>query len=660
MGRIDVGGMTCAACVSHVENAIMKIPGIDSVAVNLALGKVDFRGEVAIEEVMTAVNSSGYQASIPIDFSKKWSREKQSSDRDFLTSILGLSIALSFMSYFMLNDTSSTELGILALALVLALGGWRVVEKGVNSLRYGLNMYSLVLCAMSAAILWTIYSPENQMWEAAFIVPAFVAFGDALESRARVSATSSFANLAGQRIEGQHKTGDEIQVKAGSIVPVDGQIIKGVTDVEQAAITGESLPVKMSAGDRIWAGSTCIDGSITIRAENDSGSSRLDDVIRMVEKAQSEKATIERTVDRIASIFVPIVLTLAVITFFYWKNEGEYIAIRNAVTVLVIACPCAMGLATPISLFVGTTTGARHGILLKGHRALESASTIEVVVMDKTGTITEGKPIVSCDSEEALQIAAALESHTTHPIADAIVNSCANYPEATEVVTIPGWGVRGRIEGIEHSVGKGKNGVEVHREEILIGTITLEDEVRSDAAASIALLPKVIIASGDSQLEVDRVAAILEIGDARGNLSPEEKISLIDSIPNVAMVGDGINDAAALAKADLGIAVAGASGLADISADIVLMKSGVMPTVDALELAQRTRANIRQNLFWAFAYNTVAIPLAMGVAYPWTGWYLPPMAAAAAMSLSSVTVVMNALRLRWSFERSVGRRAHGE
>ena len=660
MGRIDVGGMTCAACVSHVENAIMKIPGIDSVAVNLALGKVDFRGEVAIEEVMTAVNSSGYQASIPIDFSKKWSREKQSSDRDFLTSILGLLIALSFMSYFMLNDTSSTELGILALALVLALGGWRVVEKGVNSLRYGLNMYSLVLCAMSAAILWTIYSPENQMWEAAFIVPAFVAFGDALESRARVSATSSFANLAGQRIEGQHKTGDEIQVKAGSIVPVDGQIIKGVTDVEQAAITGESLPVKMSAGDRIWAGSTCIDGSITIRAENDSGSSRLDDVIRMVEKAQSEKATIERTVDRIASIFVPIVLTLAVITFFYWKNEGEYIAIRNAVTVLVIACPCAMGLATPISLFVGTTTGARHGILLKGHRALESASTIEVVVMDKTGTITEGKPIVSCDSEEALQIAAALESHTTHPIADAIVNSCANYPEATEVVTIPGWGVRGRIEGIEHSVGKGKNGVEVHREEILIGTITLEDEVRSDAAASIALLPKVIIASGDSQLEVDRVAAILEIGDARGNLSPEEKISLIDSIPNVAMVGDGINDAAALAKADLGIAVAGASGLADISADIVLMKSGVMPTVDALELAQRTRANIRQNLFWAFAYNTVAIPLAMGVAYPWTGWYLPPMAAAAAMSLSSVTVVMNALRLRWSFERSVGRRAHGE
>jgi len=660
MGRIDVGGMTCAACVSHVENAIMKIPGIDSVAVNLALGKVDFRGEVAIEEVMTAVNSSGYQASIPIDFSKKWSREKQSSDRDFLTSILGLLIALSFMSYFMLNDTSSTELGILALVLVLALGGWRVVEKGINSLRYGLNMYSLVLCAMSAAILWTIYSPENQMWEAAFIVPAFVAFGDALESRARVSATSSFANLAGQRIEGQHKTGDEIQVKAGSIVPVDGQIIKGVTDVEQAAITGESLPVKMSAGDRIWAGSTCIDGSITIRAENDSGSSRLDDVIRMVEKAQSEKATIERTVDRIASIFVPIVLTLAVITFFYWKNEGEYIAIRNAVTVLVIACPCAMGLATPISLFVGTTTGARHGILLKGHRALESASTIEVVVMDKTGTITEGKPIVSCDSEEALQIAAALESHTTHPIADAIVNSCANYPEATEVVTIPGWGVRGRIDGIEHSVGKGKNGVEVHREEILIGTITLEDEVRSDAAASIALLPKVIIASGDSQLEVDRVAAILEIGDARGNLSPEEKISLIDSIPNVAMVGDGINDAAALAKADLGIAVAGASGLADISADIVLMKSGVMPTVDALELAQRTRANIRQNLFWAFAYNTVAIPLAMGVAYPWTGWYLPPMAAAAAMSLSSVTVVMNALRLRWSFERSVGRRAHGE
>jgi Cu+-exporting ATPase len=638
----------------------MGISGIDSAAVNLALGKVDFRGTASIDDVIDAVNSSGYKGTVSLDFSKKWSMEKESSDRDFFNSILGLLIALSFMAYFMLDNSPKSGIGVLALVLVLALGGWRVVMKGFNSLRYGLNMYSLVLVAMSAAILWTLYYPEQQMWEAAFIVPAFVAFGDALESRARVSATSSFANLAGQRIEGQHKTGDEIFVKAGSIVPVDGQIIKGATDVEQAAITGESLPVKMAVGDNIWAGSTCIDGSITIRAENDSGSSRLDDVIRMVEKAQSEKATIQRTVDRIASIFVPIVLILAIITFFYWKKEGEYIAIRNAVTVLVIACPCAMGLATPISLFVGTTTGARHGILLKGHRALEAASSIEVVVMDKTGTITEGRPKVSCDSKEALQIAAALESHTTHPIADAIVNACSNYPEAVEVITIPGWGVRGKIDGIEHSVGKGENGVEVHREDVLVGIITLEDEIRSDAAASIAALPKVIIASGDSQVEVDRVAAILEITDARGNLSPEEKISLIESIPNVAMVGDGINDAAALAKADLGIAVAGASGLADISADIVLMKSGLMPTVDALDLAQRTRANIRQNLFWAFAYNTVAIPLAMGVAYPWTGWYLPPMAAAAAMSLSSVTVVMNSLRLRWSFERSVGRRAHGE
>ena len=660
MGRIDVDGMTCAACVNRVENAIKGISGIDSVAVNLALGKADFRGTATIGDVIEAVNYSGYRGTMSVDFSKKWAMEKESSDRDFLNSILGLLIALSFMAYFMLDNAPSSWVGILALILVLALGGWRVVMKGFNSLRYGLNMYSLVLVAMSAAILWTLYYPEQQMWEAAFIVPAFVAFGDALESRARVSATSSFANLAGQRIEGQHKTGDEIFVKAGSIVPVDGQIIKGATDVEQAAITGESLPVKMAVGDNIWAGSTCIDGSITIRAENDSGSSRLDDVIRMVEKAQSEKATIQRTVDRIAAIFVPIVLILAIITFFYWKKEGEYIAIRNAVTVLVIACPCAMGLATPISLFVGTTTGARHGILLKGHRALESASSIEVVVMDKTGTITEGRPKVSCDSKEALQIAAALESHTTHPIADAIVNACSNYPEAVEVITIPGWGVRGKIDGIEHSVGKGENGVEVHREDVLVGTITLEDEIRSDAAASIAALPKVIIASGDSQVEVDRVAAILEITDARGELSPEEKISLIESIPNVAMIGDGINDAAALAKADLGIAVAGASGLADISADIVLMKSGLMPAVDALDLAQRTRANIRQNLFWAFAYNTVAIPLAMGVAYSWTGWYLPPMAAAAAMSLSSVTVVMNALRLRWSFERSVGRRAHGE
>jgi len=660
MGRIDVEGMSCAVCVGHVEKAIMSIDGIESVVVNLALGKAEFKGDIPNETIIKAVDEAGYSGSQPIDFTKRWGQEKQAARKNLKMSVIGLSLGLIAMLYIMLIDENQNLVGPLGLIIVLKFGGWTVVQKGVKSLRSGVNMYTLVLLAMMASILWSIANPATSMWEAAFIVPAFVAFGDALESTARSAATSTFADLASQRIEGNYSKGEVVDVPAGSTIPVDGIITKGTSDIEQSAITGESLPIGMTIGDQVWAGSTCIDGSITIRATNDSGSSRLDDVIRMVEKSQSEKADIERTVDKIAAVFVPVVIILALISGFLWRGQGLESSIQIGVTVLVIACPCAMGLATPISLFVGTTTGAKNGILLRGHRALEAASIIETVVMDKTGTLTEGNPEVFCDDENALKYAAALEIHTSHPIAKAIVRAAINYPEATEVNTIAGWGIKGKIDGKEYSVGKGKNSIEIKQGDNIIGNISINDKIRSDAKTALSYLPTIILASGDNITEVERVSKELGIADARANQSPEDKLDLIQSLKNVAMVGDGINDAAALAAADLGIAVAGASGLADISADIVLTRDGVMATVDALDLAKRTRANIRQNLFWAFAYNTVAIPLAMGAAQPFTGWFLPPMAAAAAMSMSSFTVVMNALRLRWSFERSAGRRLHGE
>ena len=647
--RIDVDGMTCAVCVSHVEKAILSVPEVESAAVNLALSSAEFNGKASIDDVVNAINKSGYVASVPVEFTEKLENMKKEANLSIYKSTPGLIIALIIMFYVMSGGEEKFHL--VAFLCVIVLDGWKVIVKGIHSLRYGVNMYTLIFLAFISGLSWSLYEPNDAMWEATYIVIAFVAFGDSIELNARLRATNSFADLASQRIVGEHNAGDEILIAAGSIVPVDGKVIKGKSQVDQAAITGESLPVLQQVGDIVWAGSICLDSSLTIEAITNSGSSRIDEVVRLVEKAQSEKAEIERLVDRIASIFVPLVVLLAIISAVIWYSEG--LSAKVAVSVLVIACPCAMGLATPISLFVATSTGAKHGILLKGHKAIESGANVENIVIDKTGTITEGRLQIEYDSEEALRIAAALEAHTSHPIAVAILRECSDYPDATEVETIPGWGLTGKIEGIIHSVGKGDNGIEVKRGDDLIGIIRIHDQIRDDAKDAIKLLPNVILSSGDSEEEVKRVAEELNIQDARHSQTPTEKLDLVESMENVAMVGDGINDAAALASADLGIAVAMSTGLADISSDIILTKDGLMTCVNALNLAKRTRVNIRQNLFWAFSYNVIAIPIAMGALYPINGFLLPAWAAAAAMAMSSLTVVLNSLRLKWSFEKTL-------
>ena len=659
MARIDIDGMTCAVCVGHVEKAIRSVTGIESVSVNLAAGTASFSGDVNTIEVIDAINSSGYIATEPIDFFKKWELQKVKSRTEIIVSSISLLIALISMYYLMFIDYQNLTLGILAMIIVVTLNH-HVIIKGVKSLYSGVNMYTLVLIAFMAGLSWSAIYPEYAMWEATFIVIAFVGFGDSLESLARVSATSSFAELSAKTNDEDIELGDEVSVSAGQVIPVDGVVISGKTDVEQSAITGESIPVTVSDMDQVWAGSTVIDGSITIRATCDSGASRIDEVVRLVENAQSEKAAIEKTVDKIARYFVPVVITLAILTFYYWRPEhGDEHSLMMAISVLVIACPCAMGLATPISLFVGTSTGAKNGILLKGHKALEAASKIETVVLDKTGTLTTGLFSIECDDDEALKIAASLEAHTSHPIAVAILKQCTDYYDAQNVKTVPGWGVKGEIDGEEYSVGKGDEVIEVRKGDQIIGTIFVKDTIRSDAKEAISQLPRVILSSGDHQKEVDRVAGILGIQDARYDQLPSDKLELIESLDNVAMVGDGINDAAALAAADLGIAVASSTGIANSSSDIVLTRDGVISCVDALDLANRTRSNIRQNLFWAFAYNVTAIPIAMGVLYPVNGFLMPTWAAAAAMSLSSMCVILNAIRLRWSFERGMIRRRYG-
>ena len=659
MATLDVSGMTCAVCVGRVENAISKINGISSVSVNLARGVANFSGDVETETVIQAINDSGYIASVPINYFDKWDLERKNSFRELKISSISLAYSLLAMYYLMTNSGDHTIIGIVSMTIVLILNR-DVLFKGYKSIIHGVNMYTLVLLAFISALSWSLVNLDQAMWEATFIVVAFVGFGDSLESVARNSATSSFAKLSSMVSVGEIEVGDEVSVTAGMVVPVDGTVVSGKTDVEQSVITGEAMPVSVQAGDSVWAGSTIIDGSISIKAVSGSGSSRLDEVIRLVDSAQTQKANIEKTVDKIARVFVPLVIVLAVLTFFYWRPTiGFESSLKMAITVMIIACPCAMGLATPIALFVGTSVGAKNGILLKGHRALEAASKIETVVFDKTGTLTTGKFQVNTDNDECLKIAASLEAHTNHPIATAIVKSCNEFYEATDVITIPGWGVKGNINGIPYSVGKGEETIEVKQDEELIGRIYIVDSIRSDAFSAINKLGNVILSSGDNEVEVSRVSSELGIEDARSNQSPEDKLSLIKSLSNVAMVGDGINDAAALAEADLGIAVASATGIADISSDIVLTREGLMTSVDALDLASKTRTNIRQNLVWAFCYNIVAIPIAMGALYNSRGILLPPWFAAAAMSLSSMCVILNSIRLRWSFERGMIRRRHG-
>ena len=290
--RIDVDGMTCAVCVSHVEKAILSVPEVESAAVNLALSSAEFNGKASIDDVVNAINKSGYVASVPVEFTEKLENMKKEANLSIYKSTPGLIIALIIMFYVMSGGEEKFHL--VAFLCVIVLDGWKVIVKGIHSLRYGVNMYTLIFLAFISGLSWSLYEPNDAMWEATYIVIAFVAFGDSIELNARLRATNSFADLASQRIVGEHNAGDEILIAAGSIVPVDGKVIKGKSQVDQAAITGESLPVLQQVGDIVWAGSICLDSSLTIEAITNSGSSRIDEVVRLVEKAQSEKAEIER------------------------------------------------------------------------------------------------------------------------------------------------------------------------------------------------------------------------------------------------------------------------------------------------------------------------------------------------------------------------------
>lgn len=565
---------------------------------------------------------------------------------------------------------------------VVLWAGWPFFKKGWLSLiERSLNMFTLIGLGIGVAyfysVIITLLSIENPIYfEVAAVITVLVLLGQVLEIKAR-SKTNLAMKLLLERaaktariiVNGveeelpidQVKVGDILRVKPGEKVPVDGKLIEGGSAIDESMISGEPIAVEKNVNDLVTGGTINQTGSFLMRVEKVGHDTVLSRIIALVENAQRSRAPIQRLADQVSGFFVPVVLAIALLTFFLWAFFGETSsAITNAVSVLIIACPCALGLATPLSIMVGMGKGAEVGILIRDAASLEKLEKVRTLVIDKTGTLTEGKPklnkIVSYGSkseEELLTIAAGLEQYSEHPLANAIITAAKEkgltLPKAQQFKSITGKGITGFIDNCEIFVGK-----EIIIDKVVEGSLTVVDPIKETTPMAIEELHKngikIIMLSGDNKETAQSVAKKLNIDEAHGEVPPEQKQVFVEKQKNkeglVAMAGDGINDAPAIAAADVGIAMGSGSDIAIESADATLVKGDLRGISRAITLSRATMKNIRQNLFFAFIYNIVGIPIAAGVLYPFTKVLLNPMIAAVAMSLSSISVVLNALRLR--------------
>jgi P-type Cu+ transporter len=728
---VAVQGMTCASCVSRVERALMRVPGVLSAEVNLATERAQLsrlRGTAATPELLAALHDAGYEGQ---DLTAAATRPAPGRPglgegwRVALAALLSAPLALPMLGALFGQHWMLAGLWQLALATPVQFWlGARFYRAGWMALRAGAgNMDLLVAIGTTAAYglsVWLLIASPGGMphlyFESAAVVITLVLFGKWLESRAKRQTTDAIRALNALRPETARvwrdgaeaelpltalRVGDTVIVRPGERLPVDGTVLDGASHVDESLITGESLPVAKQPGDAVTGGAVNAEGLLRIRTTALGAESTLARIVRLVESAQAKKAPIQRLVDRVSAVFVPVVIGIALLTLAGWLLAGADIsrALINAVSVLVIACPCALGLATPTAIMVGTGTAARFGILIKDAQALELAHAVRTVAFDKTGTLTEGRPgLVAAlpaagqSSESLLAQAAALQAGSEHPLARAVLSALpAGTPApaaARAVEAIAGRGIGGVVDGRALRLGSSRlmreigadTGALADRAATLqsdgrtlswlaelapegparvLGLLAFGDAVKPGAAAAIAQLHalgiKTLLISGDNAQAAQAVGRALGIDDVRAEVLPADKAQTVATLRaasgagKVAMVGDGINDAPALAAADVGIAMAGtdASGLAlgtDAAmqaAGITLLRGDPALVAQAIELSRRTTAKIRQNLFWAFAYNVVGIPLAaFGL--------LSPMVAGAAMALSSVSVVTNALLLkRW-------------
>ncbi|MDR3314563.1 MAG: cadmium-translocating P-type ATPase [Oscillospiraceae bacterium] len=701
---LHIRGMTCAACSARIERTLNKQTGVEQAAVNLAseTASVTFDPKVIAQEALkAAIEKLGYQVVAPPKADEDTLRRqkaqrvmwgKLAASAVFSAPLLYIAMApmIKFITLpfavalrgMMMNWPLLYALLELLLVLPVVGVGYKFYTVGYKALlSRSPNMDSLIAIGTTAAVLYSVYNvfriangnfttAVNALYfESAGVIITLILLGKSLEMRSKgktgeaikklmgLAPNTAFVLRDGAELEIPIKfvqIGDIVCVKPGGAIPVDGAVTQGHTAIDESMLTGESLPVDKKAGDAVYAASINTTGSIQFKAEKIGGDTALAQIIKLVEDAQGSKAPIANLADKVSGVFVPIVFVIALVAGVAWwiATKDTAFALTIFISVLVIACPCALGLATPTAIMVGTGKGAENGILIKGGEALETAHKLDTVVFDKTGTITEGKPVVTHIEGDVLQLAASLERHSEHPIARAIVNAyTGELLEVEDFRAIPGEGVEGRINGRQVRIGRG---VELFADGVRLGQIEVADQPKASSAAAIAALRgmglTVVMLTGDAQKTAEKIAAQVGIEKIYAEVYPGDKAKIVQELQQqgkkVGFVGDGINDAPALAQADIGIAIGSGTDVAMESADIVLMRSDLMDVPTAIHLSKRTIRNIKQNLFWAFGYNVVGIPIAAGLLYLLGGPLLNPIFAAAAMSLSSVSVLTNALRLK--------------
>lgn len=678
--ELPITGMTCSACARTIEKQLGSTPGVEKASVNFATHIASVRYDarsVTVEKLVAAVEDVGYEVpSGPQEIAE------QAEARDLRKR---LTVGAVFaVPVFLLGMTEHWPLAQMILALpVLAYAGLPFFRDAWSALRHGsANMNTLIALGTGTAFLYSVWvlasGGRGVYFEASAVIVTLVLLGRMLEARARGRASDAIRKLMNLQppvarvvrngIESEIpladlRVGDQVIVKPGERVPVDGFVREGASEIDESMLTGESLPVAKSTGSIVSAGTVNGLGSFRFEASKIGKDTALARIIELVKHAQGSKAPVSRMADVVSGYFTVAVLGIAIVTFAVWLMFAPLsVALVNAVAVLIIACPCAMGLATPTAIMAGTGRGATQGILFKGGEALEAAARVDTVVFDKTGTITTGKPVVTrvtaangFTEDEIVRLAAAVEQWSEHPVAHAIL-ARARKPEAsTGFRAIPGCGAEAVVAGRTVLVGRGEAGsIAIDVGNVHAGDFEIADEVKPGAADAVRTLRAMNIdvwmITGDHERVAQDVARQTNIGHVLAGVLPERKQAEIARLRKdgrkVAMVGDGINDAPALASADVGIAIGTGTDIAIEAGGIILMRGDPRGVAEALMLARKTLRVIRQNLFWAFAYNAIGIPLAAGVLHPWTGWTLSPMIASAAMALSSISVVTNSLRLR--------------
>lgn len=738
---IPIQGMTCAACVKAVERVVGKLSGVESVSVNFATEKASIKynpKEVRLSEIKQAIARAGYKA-LEIDNINRADEDKLRKEKEirslwtkFIVSAVFavplLYIAMGGMIMWLgwpipgwmdpMQYPMVYAVVEILLVIPIVIAGHRFYSVGFKAiLLRSPNMDSLIAMGTSSAIGYSLYSiyriaigdigyVNDLYFETAGVIITLILLGKSLEAVSKGRTSEAIKKLIGlvpktaivihndieieMPIE-EVEAGDIIVVKPGEKIPVDGVVLEGLTSVDESMLTGESIPVEKKDGDKVYGASLNKNGSIRFRATKVGSDTVLAQIIKLVEEAQGSKAPIAQMADIVSGYFVPAVFAIAALSAIAWYIAGQdtVFSLSIFIAVLVIACPCSLGLATPTAIMVGTGRGAEYGVLFKGGAALETTHKIKTIVFDKTGTITEGQPEVMdiittalVDKNEILQLAASAEKGSEHPLGEAIVRAAdkkgLSFIKPDKFHALPGRGIEAEIEGKALLLGnrklmedrkidllnlekesdrlasEGKTPMYIAVDNQLTGIIAVADIIKESSARAISKLHdmgiEVVMITGDNRRTAEAIAKQVGIDRVLAEVLPKDKAEVVKKLQaegkKVAMVGDGINDAPALAQADIGIAIGSGTDVAIESADIVLMRSDLMDVPTAIQLSKRTIANIKQNLFWAFGYNVAGIPVAAGLLYAFGGPTLSPMFAAAAMSLSSVSVLTNALRLR--------------